>query len=246
MTATLRYWLAMPAAGSGRRFGATIPKQYAELQGGRLIEHALHVFQCDPRCAGIALAVAPGDPWWPEIRSRWPAQAAAPIEAAGGTERCDSVANALAALAVAGCDPDDWVLVHDAARPCVSRAEVDRLLAAATAGTTGALLAVPLADTLKRAADAGTAAPADAATEVAATLPRAGLWRALTPQMFRRGALQQALAAARAHGRQPTDEAEAIEWAGGRVTLVEGETTNFKVTTAGDLALARAILAARC
>jgi 2-C-methyl-D-erythritol 4-phosphate cytidylyltransferase len=227
----------MPAAGSGRRFGASIPKQYAELPGGRLIEHALRVFQCDPRCAGIALAVAGGDPWWSEIRSRWPAHAAAPIEAAGGAERCDSVANALAALAAAGCGPDEWVLVHDAARPCVARGEVDRLLDAATAGTAGALLAVPLADTLKRATDA--------AAEVAATLPRAGLWRALTPQMFRRGALQQALAAARASGRQPTDEAEAIEWAGGRVTLVEGETTNFKVTTAGDLALARAILAAR-
>lgn len=227
----------MPAAGTGRRMGAGIPKQYADLPGGRLIEHALRVFQCDPRCAGIAVAVASGDPWWPEIRSRWPAQAGAPIEAAGGAERCDSVANALAALAAAGCGPDDWVLVHDAARPCVARAEVDRLLGAASNRAAGALLAVPLADTLKRSVTAGT--------EVAATLPRIDLWRALTPQMFRRSSLQQALAAARAAGRQPTDEAEAIEWAGGRVTLVEGETTNFKVTTAGDLALARAILAAR-
>jgi 2-C-methyl-D-erythritol 4-phosphate cytidylyltransferase len=235
----------MPAAGSGRRFGASIPKQYAELPGGRLIEHALQVFQSDPRCAGIALAIAADDPWWPGIRERWPARAAPPIEAAGGAERCDSVAHALDALAAAGCGPDDWVLVHDAARPCVSRGEVDRLLAAASAGTAGALLAVPLADTLKRATGAGTVADGGAAAEVAATVPRAGLWRALTPQMFRRGALQQALAAARASGRQPTDEAEAIEWAGGRVALVEGETTNFKVTTAGDLALARAILAAR-
>jgi 2-C-methyl-D-erythritol 4-phosphate cytidylyltransferase len=136
-------------------------------------------------------------------------------------------------------------MVHDAARPCVTREEIDRLIAAcaaSAAGVTAALLAVPLADTLKRAA---VAPSPTAAAEVAATVPRAGLWRALTPQMSRRGALQQALAAARATGRQPTDEAQAIEWAGGRVTLIEGETTNFKVTTAADLALARAILATR-
>lgn len=237
MTRTDRYWLAMPAAGAGRRFGGSVPKQYAALPGGRLIEHALRPFQLDSRCVGIALAVAADDPWWPEVRGRWPARLRGPIEASGGEERCDSVASALDALAAAGCAADDWVLVHDAARPCVQRSDIDRLLAAGEGEAAGALLAVPLADTLKRAA---------AATgEVEATLPRERLWRALTPQMFRRAALQRALAEARAAGRRPTDEAEAIEWSGGRVLLVEGDAANLKVTTSADLVLAQAILAAR-
>jgi 2-C-methyl-D-erythritol 4-phosphate cytidylyltransferase len=231
-----RYWLAMPAAGSGRRFGGERPKQYIELSGATLIEHALRPFQQDPRCAGIAIAVAADDPWWPQAKQHWPVQAPRLVEVRGGAERCDSVANALAALAAAGCVEDDWVLVHDAARPCVTAAEIGRLLAARDTAADGALLAVPLADTLKRGTDDAT---------VAATVPRSGLWRALTPQMFRRGRLQQALAAARAAGRLPTDEAEAVEWAGGRVLLVAGEASNFKVTTADDLALARAILTQR-
>jgi len=214
----------MPAAGSGRRFGGELPKQYAEIQGAPLIEHALRPFQADPRCAGIAVAVAADDPWWPDVRRRWPAQAAAPIQAAGGAERCDSVANALATLAAAGCGDDDWVLVHDAARPCVTLVDVESLLAARdVTSADGALLAVPLADTLKRADSSAAAVPGGAGVAVAATVPRTGLWRALTPQMFRRAALQRALAAARAAGRQPTDEAEAVEWAGGRVLLVAGD-----------------------
>jgi 2-C-methyl-D-erythritol 4-phosphate cytidylyltransferase len=226
----------MPAAGSGRRFGGELPKQYTELHGARLIEHALRPFQADPRCAGIAIAIAADDPWWPAVRQRWPASARAPLEAAGGAERCDSVANALVTLAAAGCGENDWVLVHDAARPCVTAAEIERLLAAPDTQSDGALLAVPLADTLKRSAED---------TTVAATVPRSGLWRALTPQVFRRGRLQQALVAARAAGRVPTDEAEAVEWAGGRVLLVAGEASNLKVTTADDLVLAGAILAQR-
>ena len=226
----------MPAAGSGRRFGGELPKQYSEIAGATLIEHALRPFLLDPRCAGIAVAVAADDPWWPQLKQRWPVQALRPIEVTGGAERCDSVANALDALAAAGCAEQDWVLVHDAARPCVTAADIERLLAARGADTDAALLAVPLADTLKRGADDAT---------VAATVPRGGLWRALTPQMCRRQRLQQALRAARAAGRRPTDEAEAIEWVGGRVLLVAGDASNLKVTTAGDLVLARAILEQR-
>jgi 2-C-methyl-D-erythritol 4-phosphate cytidylyltransferase len=231
-----RYWLAMPAAGSGRRFGGELPKQYCEIAGATLIEHALRPFQQDPRCAGFAIAAVADDPWWQQVKQRWPSQAHPPIEASGGAERCDSVANALAALAAAGCADGDWVLVHDAARPCVTAAEIERLLGACGTHADGALLAVPLADTLKRNAED---------TTVAATVPRSGLWRALTPQMFRRGRLQRALEAARTATRVPTDEAEAVEWAGGRVLLVAGEASNLKVTTADDLVLARAILAQR-
>lgn len=236
----------MPAAGQGRRFGSDVPKQYANLRDRCVIEWALMPFLADPRCAGVALALSSDDPHWTGVRARWPAVAGAPIEAPGGAERSDSVANALEAAAAAGAADADWVLVHDAARPCVTRADVDRLIddvaLAAPRGAAGGLLALPLADTLKRAQDA---VAADAAVRVERTVPRARLWRALTPQMFRLGALRAALAAARVAGRAPTDEAEAIEWAGGEVALVAGASTNLKITTAADLVLAAAILDAR-
>jgi 2-C-methyl-D-erythritol 4-phosphate cytidylyltransferase len=242
LSAVTRYSLVMPAAGQGRRFGSQAPKQYASLRNRCVIEWALAPFIGDARCRAVSLALASDDARWPELRARWPAGADAPIEAAGGAERSDSVANALAALAAAGLPDDEWVLVHDAARPCVGRGDIDRLLqrvaAAAARGAAGGLLAVPLADTLKRAREG--AAADDAAVEQ--TVPRARLWRALTPQMFRLGALRSALGAAAAAGRVPTDEAEAIEWAGGSVVLVEGAASNLKITTAADLALAAAIL----
>ena len=232
-----RYWLVVPAAGRGSRFGAPIPKQYSMLAGLTVIEHALAPFVDDPRCLGLAIALSNDDPHWPAVearlRPRLETRGAEFIPAEGGAERGDSVANALAALASRATTPD-WVLVHDAARPCVPRVDIDRLLAQATADSPGALLAVPLADTLKRAQPGMDA--------VDSTVPRADLWRALTPQMFRFGALREALARARNQGRTPTDEAQAIEWAGGAATLVPGSTTNLKITTAEDLALAAAIL----
>ena len=232
-----RYWLVVPAAGRGSRFGASLPKQYAALHGATVIEHALATFIDDSRCQGLAIALSDGDPHWPEIEARLlprlESRGAAFVRAAGGAERGDSVASVLAALS-SRVGTRDWVMVHDAARPCVDRDEIDRLLEHATAASPGALLAVPLADTLKRA-QAGS-------TTVDSTIPRVDLWRALTPQMFRHGALQDALARARSQGRMPTDEAQAIEWAGGRATLVAGSQTNLKITTAADLALAAAIL----
>ena len=232
-----RYWLVVPAAGRGSRFGATVPKQYSTLAGRAVIEHALAPFVDDPRCLGLAIALSSDDPHWPavevQLRPRLETRGAAFVRAEGGAERGDSVANALAAL-VSRAAMTDWVLVHDAARPCIARGDIDRLLSQATADSPGALLAVPLADTLKRAQRG--------ADTVESTVPRADLWRALTPQMFRYGALRDALARARSQGRTPTDEAQAIEWAGGGATLVSGSTTNLKITTAEDLALAAAIL----
>jgi 2-C-methyl-D-erythritol 2,4-cyclodiphosphate synthase len=145
--------------------------------------------------------------------------------------RCDSVRNALDAIT----DEDDaWVLVHDAARPCVTRAEIDALLEGCAADLVGGLLAVPVADTLKRA---------DEAQRVLKSPPREGLWRALTPQMFRLGVLRRALRAAHEAGREPTDEAQAVEWLGESPRLVAGNAANLKITTAADLALAAALLA---
>jgi 2-C-methyl-D-erythritol 4-phosphate cytidylyltransferase len=232
----LRYWLAIPAAGLGQRLGAALPKQYLQVAGRSLLEWALAPFVGDPRCEGIVVALAADDRWWPQVRERLSRPL---VEATGGAERSDSVRRALEAVA-ARTEGDPWVLVHDAARPCVRLEEVDALLEAAARHEGGALLALPLVDTLKRQEDD----PSGAAAIVARTEPRAGLWRALTPQAFRLRPLLAALQAAAAQGRAPTDEAQAIEWAGlGRPRLVPGAATNVKVTTPADLALVGLLLA---
>jgi len=216
----------MPAAGIGRRFGTDRPKQYASLCGRTVIEWALALFLTDPRCAGAVVALAQDDPYWTAI--------ALPtvIVAPGGQERSHSVRSGLAALADRA-NHDDWVLVHDAARPCLPRQDLDRLLSDIESHPVGGLLATPAADTLKRA---------DASRDVLETVDRAGLWRALTPQMFRYARLCEALDRAHAAGRIPTDEAQAIEWLGDRPKLVEGAAANLKITSAADLAIAGALL----
>jgi 2-C-methyl-D-erythritol 4-phosphate cytidylyltransferase len=227
----LRYWLVMPAAGSGRRFGDPVPKQYARLCGRSVIEWALAPFLSDPRCAGAVIAIAPGDAHWQRIASELPA-----VETAiGGARRSDSVRNALQVLAARAL-ADDWVLVHDAARPCLTEIDRDRLLEKLSRHHLGGLLATPQADTLKQAASDQT---------VATTLDRTHLWRALTPQMFRYRPLCAALDAARTASRSPGDEAQAFEWLGEHPALVEGSAANLKITNASDLSLAEALLAAR-
>ena len=222
----MRYWLVMPAAGIGRRFGSERPKQYAPLRGRTVIQWALAPFLADERCAGALVALAAHDPYWPEV--------APPgvMTVAGGAERSHSVRNALAALAPRAA-AEDWVLVHDAARPCLAPEDLERLLGELAEHPLGGLLAVPAADTLKRA---------DAQHCVAATVDRTGLWRALTPQMFRYGALCRALDAAHAAGRVPTDEAQALEWLGERPALISASAANLKITSAADLTVAAALL----
>jgi len=235
----MRYWLIMPAAGSGRRFGAASPKQYALLEGRSVIEWALSPFLRDARCAGIVIALPPEDREWPRIATRL--SAAVPVVAVtGGDQRSRSVRLALEAL-VGRADPPDWVVVHDAARPCLAQEDLDRLLEQLGSHSLGGLLATPAADTLKRAdsSHAGSSSP------VAETVERTALWRALTPQMFRYGRLRAALDAAHAGQRFPTDEAQALEWQGEQPLLVRGAASNLKITTAEDLVLAAAILRAR-
>lgn len=227
----VRYWLVMPAAGSGRRFGHPVPKQYAPLCGRTVLEWALAPFIADVRCAGCVVAIAAEDAHWQHIAPRLPNVVVAP----GGARRSDSVRSALLCLA-ARAHSDDWVLVHDAARPCLAAADRDRLLAALGGHALGGILATPAADTLKRAAPDRS---------VATTLDRSDLWRALTPQMFRYGPLCTALDAANAQGRSPGDEAQAFEWLGEHPALIEGSAANLKVTSASDLALAEALLTAR-
>ncbi len=217
----------MPAAGSGRRFGGDTPKQYLPLGGRAVIERALAPFLEDARCIGVVVALDPGDTRFAALAV---ARDARLQSVAGGARRCDSVRNALAAVSA---DEDAWVLVHDAARPCVTRAQIDALLEACSNDPVGGLLAVPVADTLKRA---------DGSGRVLKSPPRAGLWRALTPQMFRLGVLRRALQAVQGAGREPTDEAQAVEWLGEAPRVVPGNPGNLKITTAEDLALAAAVL----
>ena len=231
----MRYWLVVPAAGSGQRFGAPLPKQYAPLAGRTVIEWALAPFVADPRCAGIRVAISQRDTHWSALKLEDPAGRLRAV--AGGAERCDSVRAGLAALPPEA--REEWVLVHDAARPCLGTADRDALLDAGGLAPQGALLALPLAETLK------VAAPVDEEgfAPVEATADRAGLWRAQTPQMFRVGILADALARCEAEGRHPTDEAQAVETLGHRPRLVAGRATNIKVTSPDDLRLAAAILA---
>lgn len=225
-------WAVLPAAGRGTRFGGAVPKQYLEAAGQMLIAHALDALLAHPRVAGAMVALAADDTHWPG----WTARGGKPVlRCVGGGERADSVRAALRALPADVAD-DALVLVHDAARPNLQRVDLDRLIEAATNGADGAILAAPVRDTLKRA---------DTDLRIAATEARDGLWRALTPQAFRRGALTAALDAARAAGLQVTDEAMAMEHAGARPRLVEGREDNLKVTTPADLALAQYLLASR-
>jgi 2-C-methyl-D-erythritol 4-phosphate cytidylyltransferase len=235
----MRYWVVMPAAGSAAGRGGPLPKQYAALEGRTVIEWALAPFLEDSRCVGVMVALAAGDPHWAAIAPRLPERAIS--VAPGGAQRSLSVRSALAAL-VGRAAAADWILVHDAARPCLGAADLARLLHGLASHPVGGLLATPAADTLKRARETGGSAPGQ---EVAETVDRSFLWRALTPQMFRHGRLSAALDAAHNAGRFPSDEAQAIEWTGEHPQLIEGHSSNLKVTTADELALAAAILRAR-
>ena len=235
----MRYHLVIPAAGSGRRFASSIPKQYARLGSSTVIEHALAPFEADQDCASITLAIAADDEQWGALASRHPRVATV----TGGEQRAHSVRNALRSLAT-HVRSDDWVFVHDAARPCLDAADITALKESLRDEPAGGLIAVPLADTLKRGDSAEPASEANVA-RVAATVDRSGLWRAATPQVFRFAVLLPALETALEARRIPTDESQAVEWAGHKPVLVAGRADNIKVTTQDDLLLASAILAAR-
>lgn len=229
----MRHFAVIPAAGVGSRMESAVPKQYLMLQGRTLLEHVLLRLGGHPRIDAIVVAVNPADPFWP--RQTLPDLKKEFRIAAGGAERCQSVLNALERLADLAHD-DDWVLVHDAARPCLHPDDIDRLLDRLSDSSVGGLLAVPVTDTLKRG---------ETDQRVIETVPREGLWRAMTPQMFRYGLLRNALRAAIAAGVMVTDEAAAIERAGHVPLLVEGRADNIKITRPEDLALAELFMAAQ-
>jgi 2-C-methyl-D-erythritol 4-phosphate cytidylyltransferase len=222
-------WAIVPNAGLGRRFGGDTPKQYCNVAGRPLVEHSLDALLGHPDVDGVVVALAPEDPYW----AGWRDMHGKPIYTClGGGERSDSVLAALLALP-ATVSEDQWVLVHDAARPCLRAVDLTRLIALGQADSVGAVLACPVRDTIKRANDDG---------HCLGTEDRQRLWRAMTPQMFRRGGLTRALQSAQRAGVAVTDESMAMERLGLRPLLVEGSEDNIKVTTPADLALAEYLL----
>jgi 2-C-methyl-D-erythritol 4-phosphate cytidylyltransferase len=217
----------IPAAGEGARLGGETPKQYLELAGRPMVAHAAAALLAHPAVELAFVVLAPDDERW--ATHDWSAfqDRLAPLWCGGATRR-DSVLNGLIAMANV-VDPEDWVLVHDAARPCLAREDLARLIENVGDDDVGGILAVPLADTLKRSDEAG---------RIAATAPRDGLWLAQTPQMFRHGTLLRAIGGA----GHVTDEASAVEALGLRPRLVPGSGRNLKVTFAGDALMAETLL----
>ena len=219
------FHLIIPAAGAGSRMGDALPKQYLRLAGKPMIAHIIQVFFNHPRIASIHLALNPADEFWRSLVLE-PASKLK-LHYTGGESRAATVLNTLKVMDVA---EDDWILVHDAARPGLTHQMLDNLLRELEHDPVGGLLALPLADTLKQS---------DAFNHIASTIPRANLWQAQTPQMFRYGLLKQALTA---YNGQSTDEAEAVEALGLQPKLVQGQLRNLKVTYPQDLALLEALL----
>ncbi len=226
----VRRWAVIPAAGRGERMGAARPKQYLSTGGRTLLEHALQPFLAHSGIQGIVVVLATDDPTWRTLPC---AREARIRTAAGGAERMLSVLSGLQELEHEAA-PHDWVLVHDAARPCLRRADLNRLINAVDEDEVGGLLAVPIGDTVKRADETGE--------RIATTLERSGLWAAQTPQMFRYELLRRALAHCGSAGVTVTDEAAAVEALGLRPRLVAGSALNIKVTRDDDLRVAAAIL----
>lgn len=218
-----RHVALLPAAGVGARMAADTPKQYMPIHGRPMLWHALQVFERHPRIGRIRVVLSPADGWW--AGHDWSGLHKLSVLHCGGATRAQSVLNGLKAMQ-SEVTADDWVLVHDAARPCLSAALLDRLLIALADDPVGGILAVPVADTLKRAGADG---------RIAETVPRVGIWGAQTPQMFRYGLLLRALERA---GPEVTDEASAVEAMGFAPRLVESDRSNLKVTFPDDLEVA--------
>lgn len=222
-------WVVIPAGGVGARFGADQPKQYTMINGHSLLWHTIQALRQHPRIRPIMLTIAETDQYW---LSSDIAQSAKDIKTApGGKTRAQSVLSGLDAL-VDHIDEMDWVLVHDACRPCVTLAELDALIGGLSHDKVGGILALPSTDTLKRVHD----------HKILETIDRATVWRALTPQLFRFGLLRSALEQATAAGVHVTDEASVIEWAGYQPSFVEGSTYNIKVTFPADIEYVRQFL----
>ncbi len=224
MNSSVKLWGIVPAAGVGKRMQADRPKQYLPLSGKTVIEHTLNRLLDSGIFEAIAVAISSEDPYWPELDI---AKHPKILTAEGGKERADSVLSGLKFLEDKAAD-DDWVLVHDAARPCITREDIRLLVKTLIPMEIGGILALPSHDTLKNVA----------ANKITATIDRNRIWRALTPQMFRYSLLKNALLDAAGKQAVVTDESSAIELQGFQPEIISGRTDNIKITRPEDLALA--------
>ena len=223
-----RYWVVVPAAGVGRRMVSNVPKQYMQISGQSVLLHTLKRLASCPGVSGVFLGVSANDPYWQDICQE--ASFEAPWLKSvcdGGQERADTVSRILVDMD-GKVEQNDWVLVHDAVRPCISHKDIEKLMKQASQHD-GGLLGRPISDTVKLT---------DSQNRVTKTISRDGLWAAQTPQMFRYGELRQALVDAKKKGLVITDEASAMELAGFHPVMVQGSSDNFKITVPGDLELA--------
>lgn len=222
---TSGFWAIVPAAGIGERMQSDRPKQYLQLEDKLVIEHTLQRLAAHPDIQGIVIAIAEDDAWWPTVSHAL----TCPLHVVqGGEQRSHSVLNALHELSTL-VDDDPWLLVHDAARPCVRQGDIDKMLLMLSGHDVGGLLGIPVNDTVKRT---------DGDNVITDTVDRRNLWRASTPQMFRLALLTSALETAQGKNRPITDEASAIEFVGLQPLMVEGHADNIKITVPQDLALA--------
>ncbi|MFA0472002.1 2-C-methyl-D-erythritol 4-phosphate cytidylyltransferase [Vibrio sp. 10N.222.51.E8] len=213
----------VPAAGVGSRMKADRPKQYLKIHDKTILEHTIEKLLSHPQVAQIVVAISDDDPYYPDLALNLNPQV---IRVSGGSERADSVLSALDYIAQQQLN--DWVMVHDAARPCIQLSDIDKLISGAMTHDVGAILAAPVRDTMKRGAQG----------QIEHTVDRVDLWHALTPQMFRSKPLRKVLSEALQQGVSITDEASAFEWKGLSPALIAGRSDNFKITQPEDLALA--------
>ena len=224
MNKNKKIWVIIPAAGVGKRMQSDTPKQYLLLNKHTVIEHTLSVFDSHPAVSEIIIAISKNDEYWSSLNI---ALSKSFHVVDGGKERCDSVLNALSFLQEKA-HADDWVMVHDAARPCLRQEDLTLLIESLQEHEVGGVLAIPVHDTMKRSV----------ADTIKETVNRENLWHALTPQMFHYKQLKDALESALMENKIITDEASAIELAGHQPLLVEGHSDNIKITRPEDLDLA--------
>lgn len=234
-------WVIIPAAGIGSRMQSVIPKQYLTIHSKTVLEHTISRFSVFDSIAGILVVLGENDPYWSDVESSLSDLGiSSPFLqlTTGGLERADTVVNGLNFLGnELGISQEQWVMVHDAARPCVRNKDLLRLLEIRDSDYAGGILATPVKDTMKRAASGNHL--------ISHTESREKLWHALTPQLFRLGALSNAIESANLAGRELTDEASAMEFVGASVALVEGASDNIKLTTPSDLPLIEFLLQQR-
>lgn len=246
MNESTKFWAVIPAAGIGSRMASDIPKQYLNIADKTILEHTLSIFLSSPKIHKVVVAIRPDDSFWPNTAIASTASEKL-VTVTGGGERADSVLNCLSYIQSLGNNDKDWVLVHDAARPCLQASELHRMIDTLQTDDVGGLMALPASDTIKYAklpesipSDEGPQATSFASVET--TLDRKRVWLAQTPQMFRLDALHSNIAKALALGLPITDEASAMEMAGFNVKLHPGRSDNLKITVTEDLRVATAIL----